>query len=158
MNTHEIMVYDHILTDTPKRERKPTARQASESHRRSFCALCLELGGVAREGWDAGRAFTLPTRLGPLRASIHEPIWSDRRRLKRHCEMVFLQFETFSTGKVYDMLLGWDFNGHSGKWNIDATGEELPNVRRHALDYFKTRIEMLATADEAELPKRKGAA
>lgn len=69
---------------------------------------------------------------------FHKP---DRRC---HIQSIFLQWRDYSGPK--DFPLHGDFNHFSHKWNIcqSCEGATLADVRRHALNELRVRLELLA--------------
>jgi hypothetical protein len=108
-----------------------------------FTAECLRLGGTLVEVDCIGRVhFLLPSPLGPIAALLPSPCDSGRRKGPFY-EEIYLRFKTYRTGKAYDQLCGWDFNGYSGKWNLMAGGETRKAAGRAAIDTLRHRIEVL---------------
>lgn len=111
-----------------------------------FSEICSRFGGDLKEDLHVVR-FHIPTPLGVLRASIHPRILS-RKRVQSHLESVYLRFETYSTGKMHDMLHGGEFNGYSGKWNIHWGARTLGLARRDCLLELERRLDQLMKMQE----------
>lgn len=119
---------------------------AYKNFAREFSEVCQRFGGTpnSKDAIGEGLSFDIPTPLGVLKASIHCDANDNRRGRGYYIESIFLRFKTFSTGKVYDFLLGHDFNGYSGKWNIMTSGDDLASIRLLALSNLEHRLEKLS--------------
>lgn len=124
-----------------RKPRKDSHQARYERFKAAFKAICEAHGGVfsARDCYaDGMAAFLIPTRLGELKASIH-----DDRNWRSKIESIYLKFETQTGGKVYDSLCGYDFNSWSGKWNICLRGETMEEAREECLKSLERRLELL---------------
>lgn len=130
-----------VLSRKPRKD-SPQARY--ERFRAAFGALCEAHGGVysERDSIGDGAAYLVPTKLGELKTSIHCDGFKNRRSA-RYIESIYLRFTKYSTGKVYDSLCGFDFNGWSGKWNILLSAGSLEQARGECLLSLKLRLELL---------------
>lgn len=124
-----------------------------EQFKADFGAVCVARGGTfnERDTIGHGAAYHIPTRLGMLKASIHFDANDNERGRRNKIEGVYLRFDTYSTGKVYDALCGFDFNGYSGKWNIMASAPTLKEARKHCLEELELRLQMLAECEAVSI-------
>lgn len=111
------------------------------SHKLKKCvaAVVKNMNGQPKHQ-NADDEFIVPTRYGDL--SIHVIEWKN--------PWMALRFVTYSTGKVYDSLHGYDFNGYSGKWNINLGSQGLDRnekgrriIRDRLLESFIHRMELV---------------
>lgn len=105
-----------------------------------FKESCKAHGSIAAEDWQGCWFAVFKTPVGDLRASIHESDYDGQ--MKRGFVQIYLRFKDYDTGKCYDTLGGFDFNGYSGKWNITLSGgkEDVERTRQCALAEFERRL------------------